>query len=171
MFLQGALSNNDNHYLGGEEGQDLFDSGGRLVLVDQIPPVLNSVQPVLNFLQQSAVAAHCAPMLSRGPMHSGVFEWRPDPLAEHQTSPVGNLRRSSPGLCRHGGARGRASCPGERLQLIHCPPMLRSIWRSLKMLRTVPGPWHARVGMALRNAWIKISTRSRCCGHPGQPGC
>lgn len=48
------------------------------------------------------------------------------------------------------------------------PPSLGAVvanWRSY------PGPFHTKLRLALRNNWIKLSTRSNCCGNLGEPGC
>ena len=49
--------------------------------------------------------------------------------------------------------------------------MFSGMRNSLRMFRTYPAPWRVRVWLVLRNVSIKIRRRSRCCGHPGQPGC
>ncbi len=38
-------------------------------------------------------------------------------------------------------------------------------WRNSEL------PFRERLRVALRNNAIKLRTRSRCCGHPGEPGC
>ena len=35
----------------------------------------------------------------------------------------------------------------------------------------VPMPWQRKLGLLVRNNWLKIRTGSSCCGHPGEPGC
>lgn len=37
--------------------------------------------------------------------------------------------------------------------------------------RRSPLPVASRLRLALRNNWIKLRTRSDCCGNHGQPGC
>ena len=37
--------------------------------------------------------------------------------------------------------------------------------------REYEAPWHTKLGMALRNNWTKLRTRSNCCGNLGEPGC
>jgi hypothetical protein len=32
-------------------------------------------------------------------------------------------------------------------------------------------PLGRKLALLRRNVWIKVSTRSTCCGHPGEPGC
>lgn len=32
-------------------------------------------------------------------------------------------------------------------------------------------PLWRKLRLAARNTWIKVSTGSTCCGHPGEPGC
>lgn len=49
--------------------------------------------------------------------------------------------------------------------------MIAGLLRSLRMLWTNPAPVHVRLGLMVRNVAIKIRRGSRCCGHPGQPGC
>ena len=34
-----------------------------------------------------------------------------------------------------------------------------------------PLPLPQKLGLVVRNNWIKLRTGSTCCGHPGQPGC
>ncbi len=34
-----------------------------------------------------------------------------------------------------------------------------------------PGSLGHKLRLLLRNNWIKIRTRSACCGHYGEPGC
>jgi hypothetical protein len=36
---------------------------------------------------------------------------------------------------------------------------------------TFDASFSTKVRLALANNWRKIRTRSRCCGHDGQPGC
>jgi len=50
----------------------------------------------------------------------------------------------------------------------HARPSARAIianWRSFE------GPFHVKLRLAVRNNWIKIRTRSDCCGNYGEPGC
>ena len=35
----------------------------------------------------------------------------------------------------------------------------------------VPMPLGRKLGLILRNNWLKIYHRRGCCGHPGEPGC
>lgn len=37
--------------------------------------------------------------------------------------------------------------------------------------RSYDASFGSKVRLALRNNWIKLATRSRCCGNDGQPGC
>ncbi len=46
----------------------------------------------------------------------------------------------------------------------------RSPWAFSDNLRT-PMPFSRKAYLVLRNYWIRIRTRSTCCGHPGEPGC
>jgi hypothetical protein len=46
-------------------------------------------------------------------------------------------------------------------------PSLRAFWTNL----SVPMPRHRKLYLVLRNNFIKITKRQRCCGHPGEPGC
>ncbi len=46
-------------------------------------------------------------------------------------------------------------------------PSLRASWRNL---RHADNPALA-ARLFLRNNWIKIRTRSNCCGNNGEPGC
>jgi hypothetical protein len=41
---------------------------------------------------------------------------------------------------------------------------------TLKNLRQ-PIPLRRKLYLVLRNNWIKIRTRSNCCGNYGEPGC
>jgi len=34
-----------------------------------------------------------------------------------------------------------------------------------------PLPFRTKVRLAARNYWIRVRTRSNCCGHDGEPGC
>jgi hypothetical protein len=34
-----------------------------------------------------------------------------------------------------------------------------------------PMPLGRKIKLVLKNTWIKISHRSDCCGHYGEPGC
>lgn len=34
-----------------------------------------------------------------------------------------------------------------------------------------PLPFSTKVRMLVKNLWIRASTGSTCCGHPGEPGC
>ena len=47
-------------------------------------------------------------------------------------------------------------------------PSLRDL---ITNLREYDAPLTTKLRLAARNTWIKISTRSNCCGHPGEPGC
>ena len=38
-------------------------------------------------------------------------------------------------------------------------------WRESKL------PFHRKLALTFRNNWIKLRTRSSCCGHLGEPGC
>jgi hypothetical protein len=47
-------------------------------------------------------------------------------------------------------------------------PSLRAFftnWRESKL------PVHRKLALTFRNNWIKLRTRSDCCGHLGEPGC
>ncbi len=46
-------------------------------------------------------------------------------------------------------------------------PNLRAVVANLRQ----PMPWHRKVRLVLRNNWIKLRTRSDCCGNYGEPGC
>ncbi len=46
-------------------------------------------------------------------------------------------------------------------------PSLRAIFTNLQ----APMPLRRKVWLLVRNNWIKIITRSSCCGHYGEPGC
>ena len=37
--------------------------------------------------------------------------------------------------------------------------------------RASGAPAAEKLRLALRNTWIKVRTRSDCCGHFGEPGC
>lgn len=47
------------------------------------------------------------------------------------------------------------------------PPSLRA---SLENLRQ-PMPFRRKLRLLVRNNWIKLRTRSSCCGNYGEPGC
>ncbi len=34
-----------------------------------------------------------------------------------------------------------------------------------------PLPLRVKLSKLVSNMWIKVSTGSSCCGHPGEPGC
>jgi hypothetical protein len=47
-------------------------------------------------------------------------------------------------------------------------PSLRAFftnWRESKL------PFHRKLALTFRNYWIRLRTRSDCCGHLGEPGC
>jgi hypothetical protein len=46
-------------------------------------------------------------------------------------------------------------------------PSAATAWQNLKK----PMPLAKKLRLIERNAWIRISTPSTCCGHPGEPGC
>jgi hypothetical protein len=46
-------------------------------------------------------------------------------------------------------------------------PNLRSVLSNLK----APTPLGRKIQRLVANNWIKVRTRSNCCGHPGEPGC
>ena len=46
-------------------------------------------------------------------------------------------------------------------------PNLRAIFTNLR----APMPLSHKVQRLVANNWTKIRTRSRCCGHHGEPGC
>jgi hypothetical protein len=46
-------------------------------------------------------------------------------------------------------------------------PNLRAIFTNLR----APMPLSRKVQRLVVNNWTKIRTRSRCCGHHGEPGC
>ncbi len=47
----------------------------------------------------------------------------------------------------------------------------RGTWQeALKNLRQ-PGSLGHKLRLFIRNNWIKVRTRSACCGHYGEPGC
>jgi hypothetical protein len=41
----------------------------------------------------------------------------------------------------------------------------------LANLREYDAPLPTKVRLALRNTWLKVSRRTNCCGHAGEPGC
>jgi len=50
----------------------------------------------------------------------------------------------------------------------HQRPSLRALFNNFS---SYEAPFHEKLGLALRNTFIKVRTHSSCCGHPGQPGC
>ena len=46
-------------------------------------------------------------------------------------------------------------------------PNLKAVFSNLR----APMPLGRKVQRLLVNNWTKIRTRSRCCGHRGEPGC
>jgi hypothetical protein len=42
--------------------------------------------------------------------------------------------------------------------------------QALQNLRQ-PMPLDRKIKLVVRNVWIRIRTRSSCCGHYGEPGC
>ncbi len=48
------------------------------------------------------------------------------------------------------------------------PPSLAAV---LANWREYEGSFGEKLRLALRNNWIKIRTRSDCCGNLGEPGC
>jgi len=46
-------------------------------------------------------------------------------------------------------------------------PSIASFFTNLQ----APMPLGRKVRLLLCNNWIKIKTRSNCCGHYGEPGC
>jgi hypothetical protein len=45
-----------------------------------------------------------------------------------------------------------------------------TVRESLDNLRQ-PMPFRRKLNLVLRNYWIRIRTRSDCCGNYGEPGC
>jgi hypothetical protein len=37
--------------------------------------------------------------------------------------------------------------------------------------REYDASFHTKFRMAMQNTWIKVRTRSNCCGNGGEPGC
>jgi hypothetical protein len=56
-----------------------------------------------------------------------------------------------------------------------CAPNSEQERRSLSAVvanwREYDGSFSEKLRLALRNNWIKIRTRSECCGNLGEPGC
>jgi hypothetical protein len=46
-------------------------------------------------------------------------------------------------------------------------PSLRAVVTNMRG----PMPLGRKVGLLIRNNWIKVRTGSNCCGHYGEPGC
>jgi hypothetical protein len=46
-------------------------------------------------------------------------------------------------------------------------PSLRATFSNLRG----PMPLGRKIQRVVVNNWIKLRTRSDCCGHPGEPGC
>jgi hypothetical protein len=44
-------------------------------------------------------------------------------------------------------------------------------WRGMFTNLKAPMPLGRKVQRIPTNNWTKIRRRSRCCGHPGEPGC
>jgi hypothetical protein len=52
-----------------------------------------------------------------------------------------------------------------------CNQPRHGTWQeALENLRQ-PGPLLHKLRLFMRNNWIKVRTRSACCGHYGEPGC
>ena len=47
-------------------------------------------------------------------------------------------------------------------------PSLRAIFSNWN---EYDAPFAAKVGLALRNYWIRVRYAQACCGHGGEPGC
>jgi ribosomal protein L39E len=47
----------------------------------------------------------------------------------------------------------------------------RSLSAARRNWRESDLPFFGKLRVAARNNWIKVRTRSNCCGHPGEPGC
>ena len=62
-----------------------------------------------------------------------------------------------------------SSVPGGRLEV---DVVANSSFRdTVANFREYAAPLPTKLRLALSNTLIKVRTRSRCCGHPGQPGC
>lgn len=46
-------------------------------------------------------------------------------------------------------------------------PNLQAVIENLRH----PMPWGRKLRLVVRNNWIKLRTRSDCCGNYGEPGC
>ncbi|MEE8470774.1 MAG: hypothetical protein V3S51_05535 [Dehalococcoidia bacterium] len=46
-------------------------------------------------------------------------------------------------------------------------PSIGAVFTNLR----APMPLRRKSWLAMRNNWIKIKTRSNCCGNYGEPGC
>jgi len=46
-------------------------------------------------------------------------------------------------------------------------PHIRDFFTNLK----APLPWPTKIHLLFGNNWRKIRNLSKCCGHPGEPGC
>ena len=52
-----------------------------------------------------------------------------------------------------------------------CDPKHRgTLSETLENLRK-PVPYRRKIRLVLRNNWLKLRTRSGCCGNHGEPGC
>jgi hypothetical protein len=56
-------------------------------------------------------------------------------------------------------------CAPDPYQPRGTPREIIANWRSYE------GPFHQKLRLAARSTWIKVSTRSSCCGNLGEPGC
>ncbi len=50
----------------------------------------------------------------------------------------------------------------------HGRPSFRAIFTNWN---EYDAPTHLKLGLTLRNAWLRVSYRRNCCGNHGQPGC
>jgi hypothetical protein len=50
----------------------------------------------------------------------------------------------------------------------HVRPSLKAVFSNFV---TYDAPLTTKIGLFVRNNWLKIQTRSNCCGNHGQPGC
>lgn len=50
----------------------------------------------------------------------------------------------------------------------HVTPSIGALFNNF---RAYDAPFHQKLALAFRNTWIKLRTRSNCCGHLGEPGC
>ncbi|MGI6206932.1 MAG: hypothetical protein ACOYEW_01850 [Anaerolineae bacterium] len=52
-----------------------------------------------------------------------------------------------------------------------CDGQHRTDWRATWDNLRQPMPLGRKLRLLAQNLWIRVKTRSACCGHAGEPGC